>query len=134
MSTKALQSLTLWPPLLPLDIAIGIDDTQTILDRHGIDDETWETLQNLPAFRQELVRVTKEVRETGVSFKRKAAYQAETYLEDLDHLMTNLDTPPTVKLDIFKTLAKLGELEPKDSKEGQGGNSGPTFALQININ
>jgi hypothetical protein len=129
--TTALETITPWPPLLPIDLALGLDDIPVILARHGLTEKDYTQLADLPAFRLELMKISKEIRENGLSFARKSAYQAESYLEDLDLLMQNVDTPPSIKLDIFKTLAKMGGLEPKDAKAD--GNGAPSFNLQINI-
>jgi hypothetical protein len=120
-----------WPPRLVLDLALGLDDVETILTRHDIPVHTYNQLLQLPLFRRELVVAQKELQENGVSFKRKAALQAEMYLEDMDQVMKDDKTPPSVKKDIFIHMAKLGELEPE--KKGDGTNSGPAFNIQINL-
>jgi len=120
-----------WPPRLVLDLAMGLDDVETILTRYDVPVSLYHTLLQNPHFRRELVVATKELQENGVTFKRKAALQAEMYLEDMDNVMRDDRTPPSVKKDIFIHMAKLGELEPE--KKGEGANSGPAFNIQINL-
>lgn len=122
-----------WPPMLLMDLAIGLDSVDEILIRHKIDAHTWEVLTSDLNFRRELMRLKKEVAEDGTTFKRKAAIHAETYLLEMDALMRDASTPPNVKHEIFKTLAKLGGLETKVGDESAAG-SGPSFAIQINLN
>lgn len=120
--------------MLTMDLALGLDSIDDILVRYGIDGYTWESLQNNLTFRRELMALRRELAEDGTTFKRKAALQAETYLSEVHNLMQDASTPPNVKVDIFKTLAKLGELEPKDtSKSRDPSESQPQFAIQINI-
>ena len=83
------------------------------------------------AFRIDLARARKELQESGISFKRKAAIQAEMYLKNMDDLMADSDTSPTVKHTIFRSMALLGELEPKKDSDEIGG--GLNFAIQINM-
>jgi hypothetical protein len=120
--------------MLTMDLALGLDPIDEILARHGIDCYLWESLQSNLTFRRELMVLRKELAESGTTFKRKAALQAETYLTEMHTLMQDPSVPPPTKVDIFKTLAKLGELEPKDSSKLKGeGSNVPQFAIQINI-
>jgi hypothetical protein len=127
------QLLSTWPPQFTMDLALGVEDLGSILDRYGLVKAQFDHLYALPAFRMELAALRKEVAEKGITFRRKAALQAEMYLAELDNLMADVSgsVAPGVKVDIFKTLAKLGDLEPKESKTDQGGS---TSNIQININ
>lgn len=128
-STKISQNP--WPPKMVIDLAMGLDDIETILTRHDMPVAVYNALRENPLFRRELICATKELQENGVTFKRKAALQAEMYLEDMDNVMRDDKTPPSVKKDIFIHMAKLGELEPE--KKGDGTSSGPAFNIQINL-
>jgi len=121
-----------WPATLALDVALGILPIPDVLDKHGLSYDEWEHISELPAFRAELVAVGKEIQEKGVSFKKKCAFAAESYLMDMDGLMHDNTVAPGVKVDIFKTLATYGELAPIKGG-GEGGGNGPQFAIQINI-
>lgn len=120
-----------WSSKLLFDLALGIDDLETILTRHALPVAAYSALCENPHFRRDLVVLTKELQESGVSFKRKAALQAEMYLEDMDNLMREAATPPSVKKDIFIHMAKLGELEPE--KKTEGSSVGAAFNIQINL-
>lgn len=131
MSLSIATKHTQWPALLPFEIALGIEDMPTILARHGLDWQEWEIIQNNSSFRKELVAAHKEVAESGMSFRRKAAIQAEMYLQELDAVMFAVDTAPSTKLEIFKTLVKCGDLEPVH--KGESATAGNAFNIQINF-
>lgn len=121
-----------WPQAMIIDVALGLDNLEVILDRYGMNQLQWENLQDNLAFRLDLARTSKEISESGLSFKRKAATQAEMYLVDMDSLMSNPDVAPGTKVDIFKTCARLGELEPAKSAESSG-TSISGYNIQINF-
>lgn len=104
---------TSWPPKLVFDLALGLDNSDEIAERYGLTEQTLEKFFTLPKFRQEVASLTRELRENNTIFLNKAKVQAETYLADMDDLMRDINTSPTVKLSIFQTLAKLADLEPK---------------------
>ena len=131
MSNSIVSAENIWPTMLPFEVALGINPIDEVLDAHDIDQQEWEAIQANPSFRKSLMAAQKEVAETGLSFQRKAAIQAEMYLEDVDALMTSIDTSPSLKVDIFKAMVKFGNLEPVAAKADAAGNS--TFNIQINI-
>lgn len=130
MSTALAIKHTTWPAMLPFELALGIHSLEAILDGHGLSLYDWEIIEDNPLFKREVAAAMLEVAESGMSFRRKAAVQAETYLLDMDNLMNSVDTAPSTKLDIFKTLVKCGDLEPKDSKAGATAGQ---FNIQINF-
>ena len=105
-----------WPPQLVFDLALGLDDYTTLEARYNLTSAQIEQLFDLPHFRQEVALLTKELRNTNEIFKNKAKVQAETYLENMDHLMHDSETPASTKLAIFQTLTKLASLEPAPPK------------------
>lgn len=120
-----------WPPQLIIDVALGVDDQETILMRYGLTEANLARLYEIPSFRREVGLMAREMRENGVSFCRKAATQAEEYLAPVHHLMYCPETPASTKLDIFKTMAKYGKLEPVPEKaDNQNQN---TINVQINL-
>lgn len=126
--------LGVWPASLPLEIALEIDDLDTILERHGLTWRDWEVLTEAPAFRADLARMRKEIRDNGLSFREKARVQAECYLKELHKIVMNEDGDATAstRLDAIKSVVKWGNLEPKDDKGGSGA-TGNQFNIQINL-
>ena len=103
-----------WPPQLVFDLALGLEDNYEVLaTRYDLTPQTIERLFTLPKFRQEVASLSVELRESNAQFKYKAKAQAETYLNDMDDLMNDRETPPSIKLAIFQAMTKLGDLEPK---------------------
>jgi len=123
----------MWPQALVVDIALGIDPRSDIEERYNLKPEQLDFLLENRAFRIDLARIRKEIAENGLSFKRKAATQAEMYLLDMDRIMADPDTPPGIKKDIFVQMARLGELEPKTAKDGEITAGGLAFNIQINM-
>jgi hypothetical protein len=122
----------IWPQGLVVDIALGIDALPDILLRYNMTEEHWASLSDNPAFRVDLARTRKEISENGLSFKRKAATQAEMYLIDMDKIMADPEASQTLKHNIFTTMARLGELEPVKARESDVVTGGG-FNIQINI-
>lgn len=124
------KNINRWPPQLVLDLALGLDGTEAILNRYNLTPGQLDRLYEIQSFRTQVAAAGRELRENGMTFKRKAAAQAESYLETIDGMMLDPDTPAGVRLEVFKTVAKYGELEPKESKQDQGNQNN----IQVNIN
>ena len=105
-----------WPPKLVFDLALGLDNPEEIACRYDITTEQLDRLFEFPKFRQDVASLTRELRENNTIFLNKAKVQAETYLEDMHLLMQSADTSPRDKIEIFKTLTKLADLEPKQER------------------
>lgn len=132
VTQKRMLNAVAWPPQLPFDLALGLRPLDEILEQHGLGWAEWSHIQSHPVFKSELAAAHSEITESGLSFRRKAATQAEMYLEELDALMMNPDVAPTTKVDIFKTLVKCGDLEPAPKKNEELDQK-QTFNIQINL-
>lgn len=132
LTQKQLIGAAAWPPQLPFDIALGIKSLEEILEQHGLEYAEWLVIQKHPVFKSELAAAHSEITESGMSFRRKAALQAELYLEELDRLMMDPEVAPSTRVDIFKTLVKCGDLEPA-AKKADDADSKQTFNIQINL-
>ena len=121
-----------WDPRLIIDLNLALDPVPEILERYGLTGADLESMMGNPAFRKDLAVMAREIREDGVSFKRKAATQAEAYLEVLDAIVVSPVTPAGVRHDCIKSVVKWGELEPKESKDTNGTN-GAVINVQINF-
>lgn len=120
---------TPWDSRLVLDLALGVDSLQDILDRYDLNHEEYNALSTTPAFRRDLAQAIKDIREDGLSFSTKARIQAETYLPILDEMVNSLETPASVRLEAIRSTVAWGRLEPKNSKGDEVKN-----ATQINVN
>ncbi len=120
-----------WHPKMVLELALGVEEPDDVLARYGVNEAEWRAIEPNPAFRRELAEMSRQVQEEGLSFKAKARIQAESYLMDLDAMVADRETPPSVRLEAIKSAVRWGELEPKKEKDGDG--TGTTFAIQINF-
>ena len=121
-----------WDPRLILDLALGVEDLDTVLPRYNLTPDDYETLAHSPIFRRELALTIRDVRENGLPFKAKARVQAEAYLEVLDELVYSDGTPASTRLEAIKSTVAWGGLIPKESKE-ETGATGSTINVQINF-
>ena len=121
-----------WDPRLIIDLNLALDPVPEILERYGLTDIDLDLLMSNPVFRKDLAVMSREMRENGVSFQRKAATQAEAYLETLDSIVTAPTTPANVRLDGIKSVVKWGNLESKETKDNNAAN-GAVINVQINF-
>jgi len=124
-----LKAINQYPPQLILDLALGIDDTYSVLERYDITPEQYDTFMLNPTFRGQLLQTQRQVAEEGAAFKLKAKLFSESHLQTMDDMMNDITTPPATKLGIWQTATKLAGLEP--IKEKDSGAQQQTFQLQI---
>lgn len=124
-------TISQWPAELPMALALGVDDIPAILKKYHISPERFELLKPVPAFRKALSDAMREVREHGHTFRAKAAAIAEDFLETLDGELHNPSVGLSTKVDVFKYLTKVGNLEPKPEAPTQ--NQANTVNIQINL-
>jgi len=121
-----------WDPRLILDLALGIEDTRDILTRYGLTDNDYIALCGSRTFRQELAVTIRDIHENGLPFRAKARVQAEAYLEVINDLVYDDNTPATTKLEAIRSTVRWANLEPKEEK-GPDAGSGQTVNVQINF-
>ena len=105
-----------WDPRLVMDLALGLDTLEAILDRYELVQDDYDRLCEVPAFRRDLGVMMRELRENGVTFSRKAALQAESYLLDVDDMVQDKSVPASTRLTAIQWTAKMGKLEPREEK------------------
>lgn len=124
-------SSTPWPPALVFDLALGLDPTLSILERHGVTTDQYEKLLQHPLFRKEIASQVRLNQENGLTFQRRAQAIAEECLPDMYTLIKDPTVAASTRADVFKYVTKVGNLEPKDKTGGAGTNG---MQVQININ
>jgi len=115
-------------PRLAFEVALGFEKPETICPRYEVTEDEWYNLAASPVFKKAVVKYQEEILEGGISFRLKAKVQAEAYLKDAHLLIKHPLTPPAVKADMIKWMARVADLEPKNNK-----NEGVSFNLQINL-
>lgn len=116
-----------WDPKLVFELALKTAPVQEIAAAYNLSRDEFEYLAHDPAFIKAYNDACTEVAKNGVSFKMKAALQAETLLETSWGLIHAPATPSAVKADLIKSTVRWAGLEPKGDSVGVGN------ALQINI-
>lgn len=124
---KGLHRLNL-PTEVVVALAIGADDPYNILTGYGFSERMVEIISTDPAIQKAVDAKRRELQREGYTFRLKAALAAEMLLDEV--VTTALDPKATLatKHDVLKTLAKFGNLEPKEDKQAVA----PT-GFQVNI-
>lgn len=122
------ESTNRWDPRLILDLAFAIDPLEEILPRYGLSHAEFEILSKTGPFRRELAVVSREVRENGLTFQRKAQFQAESYLEILDDLVYDDAVAANTRLEAIRSTVAWANLVPKEKKDDT------VNATQVNVN
>jgi len=115
-------------PRMAYDIALGLEDPVTVAAEYGLTSDQYYTLKEYHPFQQAVERYMAELKEKGVTFRIKAALQAEALLPEVFRMSLDPNTPASVRADLIKWQAKVGNLEPKEKQ------SEAVSGLHININ
>jgi hypothetical protein len=117
------------PAKAALEIAEGTRTPHAVLSAYGYDDITIDWLLQHKPFVSQIERYRAELQATGYTFRAKASFLAEQHLDTTHKIIASNDTPPQVRLDAIKFLAKMGNLEPKESATG----ATDRFSITINM-
>lgn len=120
-----------WPPTLPIEIALKTAPMNEIRDAYGYSEEEWFKLRDDPNFLGDLAAAVEMVRKEGMSFKLKAALQAEELLKTswrLIHAPID-EVPSSVKADLIKATARWAGYDAKDNAVAAGNS----LNIQINL-
>lgn len=111
-----------WDARLPLDIALNLSSVtqrqlysdEDLIERYGLSKEQLDAIQQLPAFRKDVLDARHELAANGLTIKRKATALFEYYLDtSVPEMMGGTYTDPKTKLEIIKFL---GQVAGKDGK------------------
>ena len=104
-----------WPARLPFDVAMGESDEKLCVI-YGITKEQLNDIMFVDAFRRAVADHKREIAENGITFRKKAKIQAEEYLVDMHDLISDVETPPSVKLNAIQSIVRWAGLEPEKDK------------------
>jgi hypothetical protein len=125
-----LPSPGMWPPRLSFDVALGVEDEETIRERYGMDAEEFAHIMAQPAFRVELATHYSVLRETGATFAVKAKLIAEEKLQEMYEIISSKLVDAKVRMETWRAVVKAAGLE---EKAGAGINANAqTVNIQIN--
>lgn len=126
-----------WPPTLPIELALKVAPNDQIRQEYGYSREEWNALPQVPAFIRDLTAACEMVRQEGMSFKLKARLIAEDNLKALWRMVhedSNKETPPAVKAKLMELCARWGHYDPKSLPlDGSAASTGNAVNIQINL-
>jgi hypothetical protein len=123
-------TISSWAPAMILEIALGYEPTADILARFNVSPEEYSILEQHPQFQKALGAARQDIILNGLTFKRKAAAQAESYLEVIDEIITDPLVPASTRTGAIKDVVRWAGLEPKEEK-GSGQQQTQQFNIQI---
>lgn len=116
-----------WPPMLPVELALGDSSAKKICDFYEITREQFAALIALPAFKKAFADAQEMMQKDGMSFRIKARMQAEALLPTSWALIHSQYTQANIKAKLIEATWRVAGFEPKESDRN------PVTPLQINI-
>lgn len=140
MSRTFPSAQTSWSPALVIDIAINetslngpLMSTEDLCERYGLSEDEFAELKQLSAFKKDVREAIVEVKQNGLTPKKKMAIMYEYVMDTLmPEWLTNPDFPATEKVKIFVHLGKGSGLvvdKPVEDKKDQVNLQMPTLNI-----
>lgn len=123
-----------WPPTLPIELALKTASPVEIMHEYGYSQEEWMGLRDNPIFLKELAGACELVRQEGMSFKLKAKLIAEENLKEVFKLTRDPACPPAVRGKLIELTARWAGFDPRTNGEGGEGGALQANTLNIQIN
>lgn len=124
-----------WPPTLPIELALKTASPGELRAEYGYDDDEWEALRTNPVFLSELAGACELVRQEGMSFKLKAKLIAEENLKEVFRLTRDPLCPAQVRGKLIELTARWAGFDPRtNGEEAIGGGALNANMLNIQIN
>ena len=118
------------PAELIAAVAMGLEEPNLLALRFGLDEDQWKLLSTWPPFIAAVESKKAEFTKSGLTARLKFAILAEDLWEDVYRLARTDEVTFMQKLEAAKALAKLGDLEPKQTQQTQTGGG---FSVTINL-
>lgn len=124
-----------WPPTLPIELALKTASPAELREEYGYGREEWEALRHNPVFLKELAGACELVRQEGMSFKLKAKLIAEENLKEVFRMTRDPACPAAVRGKLIELTARWAGFDPRTNGEDAAA-TGALVAntLQIAIN
>jgi hypothetical protein len=100
-----------FPRGLTLDLVLEVGTLKEILDSYELTPEQFKRVLQNPAFRKEYETHKESMATEGWSFRKKAASQAELYLNMVYRMASSDTTPAAVRADLIKSTVKWAGLD-----------------------
>lgn len=104
-----------YDPRVVQELAVGVDDDLDVLARYGFTGAQATALLEDPILKTEVAALTQELRRAGTTAKIKARIVAEELIGSIWLKMKDGTRSVAEMLDVLKVLAKIGDLEPRDT-------------------
>jgi len=114
---------------LAIELALNMDDAEAIFRGYQYTPDEAAVLIESPAFVLLLERVTKDLRENGVTFKAKIKALAEEWLPYAHDIVTDPLAPTSERGKLIQWAAKLAGHEPKEIKDDSRTGGGLTLSI-----
>ncbi len=104
-----------WAPYdhrMCFELALGLSPLDEILERYNVTPTELKKLMALPTFKEQVIAYKREIKDKGLSFREKAKIMAEDLLGTAYDLIHHVGTPPPVKSELIRWVAKMAALEP----------------------
>jgi hypothetical protein len=125
-------SSLVWPPTLPIELALKTASPADLRVEYGYSTEEWEALRHNQVFLKELAGACELVRQEGMSFKLKAKLIAEENLKEVFRMTRDEKCPPAVRGKLIELTARWAGFDPRTNGE-DAANSGALQANTLNI-
>lgn len=125
-----------WPPTLPIELALKTAPPAELRVEYGYTPEEWDALRTNPVFLSELAGACELVRQEGMSFKLKAKLIAEENLKEVFRMTRDPKVADTVKGKLIELTARWAGFDPRTNGEeavGGGALQANTLNIQINL-
>jgi len=122
--TGAGRSLTIpaFPERLYIDLAIGTNPFEDTCWANGVDPDRVRPWEDVPEFQHRLLAAKQAVEDDGRAFRARCRTIVHDNVGQMETIIQDRDVTAGHRIDAFKTLAKLGELEPREEQNrGAGG-------------
>jgi hypothetical protein len=112
-----------------MEIACGLEDPIVIANRHGYSSQEFGALCQWEPFNQAVEQKKQELKASGHTFRLMTGWMAEDLAKDLYRRAKGTEASLPQVHEVFKTMAKLADLEPKAT----AATAGPGFSISINF-
>lgn len=114
---------------LAVELAMQMNDPADIFEQHGLSIAEGVALMETPTFLSLLQRISKELKESGTTFRAKARMMAEELLPCAFDLARDPQISSAVRLDAAKSVVKWAGLEPATKDDGKTAGGGLTLSI-----
>jgi hypothetical protein len=110
-----------------IDVAIGTESFDDVCHTYSLDPEAIRAYEQDVLFNQKLLVAKQAVDDDGTAFRARCRKVVHDSLPQMRDVIHDPDMPGNTRIEAFKTLAKLANLEPKDNSA----QTGPALTFTI---